>query len=177
MHHAAQRSAETCGAQHFEHVEVAFAGMDYHGQIALLRKPQVAIEIVLLHGKWRIIPMAIQPGFADGHHDIGTARQFHYAVPFVRGGLGRVVWLNADGGEQAGMTRCQADGGLARWRGDADRYDRLHARFMRPGDYGVAVGVEFLLIQMSVSVDQWHDANREDVAYIAERRATMALRV
>ena len=44
-----QRPARPCFAEHGQHVGIAFARMDDKRQIALLRQPQMPIEIILLH--------------------------------------------------------------------------------------------------------------------------------
>ena len=64
---------------------------------------QVAIEPLLLLGKRGVLPVAVQAGLADGD-DPGHGRQVDDARPVVGAGLGHMVGLNADRGEDAMMA-------------------------------------------------------------------------
>ena len=126
-----------------------------NGRFRSLSQPEVPVEIILLHGKWRVIPVAIEPRFADGH-DLGDVRQCDDLLPISRCCLGTIVGLNSDRGEDRGMFGRQPDRGGAGSGGDAYGNDGFHAGGDCSGDHFRAIGVEFFLIEMGVSVDERH---------------------
>ena len=63
VHHTTKRTAMPGGAQHLQHIRITVPHVNHKRQIALLRQPQMPVEIVLLQFKWNVLPIAVQPCF------------------------------------------------------------------------------------------------------------------
>ena len=112
----------------------------------------MAIEVVLLEIEGSIVPVAIQPGLADGDHP-GPPGQGDDPVPIAGVGRRRVVGLDADGGVEAPVAAGKLHHRLARSGRDRRADDGRHARRLRPGDYLLAIGGELRGVEMGVGVD------------------------
>ena len=91
-------------AQHGEHILLAIPHVNNEGQFLLLGKPHVAVEVVLLDRKRRVVPVAIQTRLAQGDH-VRTARQFDNPVPIVRRRGCTTVRLDANGCRHVTVSR------------------------------------------------------------------------
>ena len=131
-----------------------------NGRLALLRQPQVAVEIVLLHVERRVVPMAVEPRLAE-RHDARAGRP----APTIRSqspgcGLRRVVRLNADRGEDARVaarpdrTTASLDAAVTPTATIAST-----PACRGPRNHRVTIGVELFLVEMGVRVDERHDAH------------------
>ena len=146
---------------------MGIAAMDDDGPIALLRQPQMAVEVILLQFDRGVVPVAVQAGFAQGDH-AGMIQQTTDRVPIAGPRFRAGIRVNADRRKEIRIGFRQMDrrpaGGCGRAQGD----DAFHA------DSGCAfhdrrtVGVELLVVEMAVGVD--HGAgSRERVNCRRER--------
>src|SRR5262245_16087280 len=82
-------------AEHADGVRLGFAAVNYNRQLAGSRKVEMAGEKIFLLWEWRVVPVAVEPGFAERDH----ARPRHepaYLVPRVGRFTGNMIGLNAD---------------------------------------------------------------------------------
>ena len=114
--------------------------MDHHGQLALRGQLKMPIEVVLLEVKRRVVPVAVQSRFAQGHYPT-TIGHRHDPLPVVPG---RLAGLGQPQRGPAGIGR------------DADADHGFHACLPAAGNYRVTIGVELFLIEMEVRVDVGH---------------------
>ena len=137
--------------------------MDDERQPALLREPDVAVEIVLLLVERREIPVAIEAGFANRddarlRRPIATTRSQSPGCA-----LGDVIRLHADGRinsvdiPHASRTQIALVGSR---RADRDHF--CHAGIAGPGDDFRAIGVELGLVQMRVGVEELNHNQRSE---------------
>ena len=147
-------------AEHDENVLVAIAHVDDERQAALLRQPQVAVEVILLHVERREVPVAIEPRLAD-RHDARLVEHRDDAIPIARLGFGQVVGLHADGRVHAVVLGRQLDARLRSYRPRcrSRRCSSTPAAARARDDLGPVV-VELRLIEMRVRVEELHIADR-----------------
>src|SRR5262249_31158055 len=89
---------------------------------------EVTGEVIFLLRKWRVVPVPIKARLAQRDNALGR-RQAHHLVPVSGRGLGRVVGLDADGGnEDVGMAGGEIDGYSAGGGGRGDGHDADDAR-------------------------------------------------
>ena len=72
--------------------------MDDHRQVAGLRNPQMAVEIIALQFDGSMVPIAVQARFAQGH-DARMIEQSDDGVPIARHRLGTGIRMDADRGK------------------------------------------------------------------------------
>ncbi len=108
MQHAAQGAAGSRLAQHGHHVGLGVAAMDDDRPIALLRQPQMAVEVIPLQLDWGVVPVAIQPGLAQGDH-AGMIQQAFDRPPVAGGRFRTGIRVNADRRKEAWVRFRQAD--------------------------------------------------------------------
>src|SRR5262245_57150853 len=109
-------------AQHAQHVRLRLATMDDHRLAELTTKYEVTGEIVLLHRKWREIPVAVEAGFTDGY-DLGPDGQRADLVPVVVGCFRGMIWVNAGAGRKQCRRSRERDAGRAGTRRGGNRDD------------------------------------------------------
>jgi hypothetical protein len=126
--------------------------MDDHGKVPLAGQLQVACEVILLLAKGRVVPVAVQPRFSQGH-DAGVFGQTQHLVPVAGTGLGDVIGLDADGGGEKSMTFGEGDAGSARRGGGRDADDAGNAFGASSLKHFGKVVAEAFVIEVGVCVD------------------------
>ena len=142
-------------AEHRQHVGVAFAGVDDERQAALLATAADAGRNNPAAHPAAHSPSGDRGPSRPGPTTRGSPARSTIAVPIARLGLGRVVGLDADGGQHAREFAGQLDA-LAGWSGPWCRRPRsasTPASRARANDFG-PIGVEIFLIEMGVRVEQ-----------------------
>lgn len=165
MHNTRQRSALARRTQHGDDLQFALARVDYKRQTRRLRQAKMPIEVVLLNLERRVVPVPIKSGLTN-RDNLGGTRQRDDAVPVSRLGLLTVIWLDSDGGEDGIVGGGQGNRLIARFSPDADRDHLVNPRLHRAPDNGVPIIRKFILIQVSVRIDQF----QHDLAVVADFR-------
>ena len=138
--------------QLLDQITLAVAAVDHDRQVELVGQLQVAAEPILLDRERRPVPVAVEPGLAQ-RDDPGRPARSTIVGPVRLGGLGRVVGMDADRGEDPAMRpgQLQDRGAVRGRRADGDDLDDpgLPARSRTPSSR-CAAGV----VQVGVGVDQ-----------------------
>ncbi len=158
VHYAADRATELL--QLLDDVVLAVAAMDHDRKVVLVGEGQVSIEPCLLFGERGAVPVAVEAGFSDGD-DAWTPDHFQDARPVLLADFGRLVGVDADGGEDSadGCSASSSDPALEAavvpiamiWETPS-----LAARSRMAGK----VGAQSSVVQVSVGIDQWAGAGR-----------------
>ena len=106
MHDASYWSIEA--RQLLDDVALAIAAVNDDGKVQAKCQAKVAIEPFLLLGEWGSVPVSVQSGLSD-RDDARSSGEVFNDRPVVRGGLGSVVGMDADGREQAAMDLRKLD--------------------------------------------------------------------
>ena len=123
------RPAEPLELRH--DVGLALPAVDDDRQVALGRQDEVAVEGLLLLGEGRVVPVAIEPGLADGD-DLRPVDERGDPLPVARPRLGDVVRLDADAGEDPAMGGGDLQDRLGRVGGRRDGDDLRDPRLAGP---------------------------------------------
>src|SRR5258706_14458263 len=144
-------------AENSDGVGPGFAGVDHDGLLRIARNAELFDEDVALDFSRSEVVVIIETSFADGNNFRVSHQIFESAVD-----LGRcfrsVMWMDADGGQDAVMLLGQADSSLqvVRTAAAADGDHVLDSSGERALDHGFTVGGELLAIQVAVRNDQRH---------------------
>ena len=121
------------------------------------RERQLAGERFALHRRRREVAKVIQPDLAD-RHGAGVGRQPVEPLPIRLRRGGDEVWVDPHrGDDEAGMLSGELERRLGRFEVVAGDQDPLDAARQRPLDDGATVGVEGLVLQVTMRVDQARD--------------------
>src|SRR5262245_42109157 len=106
VHHPTNRSTEY--TQLLNDIILAIAAMNDDGKVALECEVEMPVEPRLLLKKRSAMPVAVEPCFADGDRP-PSADHFHDPRPIVLADFGRVVGVNAYGGENSAVCACKVE--------------------------------------------------------------------
>jgi len=134
-------------------VVLALTAMDHDGQVVLMGQGEMAVEPVLLPFERSALPVAVQPRFADGDH-AGLGDEVHDTGPVLLAGFGRVVGVDPDGREHAGMGLSQFDHARAGGARRADGDDLRHAGAECPVQHTVEISAQPLVVQVGMGINQ-----------------------
>src|SRR5579875_203608 len=159
MHHTEDRAMTVeFASQNTEHVGLSLAAVNHHRKMVLTRQLQMTDKILLLYGKRRGVPVAIQSGFTDANNtllfDKGTDR-----IPGSRASFRNVIGMNAGGSEQHRMALGQGDAGGTGRRAGSDSDDGLNTRRTGAVEDSRQIGSELLVVQVSVCIDETSHVN------------------
>lgn len=157
VHDATQWTTGVGLAEHVEDVLLAITHVNDERQARLLRQPQVPIEIVLLHGECRLVPVAIEPRFAESD-DFRVCRELNDGVPLGVADFVDIIGLNTGRSIESVVDLGNFEALLALWPGATHDENLIDPRRSRAGDHSIAIGVEAVLVEMGVGVEQLRGA-------------------
>ena len=126
--------------------------MDEERQAGLDRELHLATEHVLLGVARRVVPVVVEAAFADRDDVRRTGKPFEFSVP-ARRDFGRVVRMDAGGGEESRFGLGQREGTFACHDARAGDDDRVDTRRLRALQHGLAVVRERAVRQIRADVD------------------------
>ena len=103
-------------------------------------------------GVWS--PVTVEAGFADGD-DAGAAEHVEDSGPVLLADFGRLVGMDADGGEDSAVFAGEVEGAVARGGGDADGDDLGDAGGGGAIEDARKVGAKSPVVEVSVGIDEW----------------------
>ena len=84
-------------------VAMTVPAVDDDRPVELVGQVEVAAEIILLDVERGPVPVAVEPGLADGDHLEDGSREPDHLVPVAGPRVARVVGMDADGSKNPGM--------------------------------------------------------------------------
>jgi hypothetical protein len=140
--------------QLLDDILLAVTAMDNDCQVVVTSKGKVSIEPFLLVGERGVVPVSVEAGFADGDHT-RFAQHVEDFGPVFLADFGRLVGVDADGGEDSPVSAGELEGAVAGLGGDADGDDLGDARGRGTIEDRRQVGAQTPVVQVSVGIDEW----------------------
>jgi hypothetical protein len=128
--------------------------MNDDGKIAFGGELDVPVEPLLLFRKGRAMPVSVEACFSDGNR-ARLADHVQDPGPILLANFGRVVGVDADGGENSAMRTGQLECAGARGCGCADGNDLGHAFLGSPLENSREVSAQPRIVKVRVGVNQW----------------------
>ena len=152
MHYATYRSTKLL--QLLDDILLAVPAMDDDCQVVVASEGEVSIEPFLLQGERCVVPVSVEASFADGDHT-RLAQHVEDFGPVFLADFGRLVGVDADGGEDSPVFAGELEGAVARRGGDADGDDLGDAGGQGTIEDAGKVGAKSPVVQVSVGIDEW----------------------